>query len=478
MKEREFKHWLLKGGNKDSTIRSRISNVKKIEEVYPDLDSRIDDTTISNLIKVFEYTIADKSRNRLPLHNIEIKGDIYEGTKTYKNALLLYVRFRTETDAQKTLSSSEEMLYLEKTDSDRGESEAVYKASEFRRWMVNEEKMSYSSAAGYLTYLKGVDNLLYNITGNNHYLTLVSQYMANNQSAAVIDLIIMTENFISGRMLSSTISQTEKKRLNDYRSALRKYKVFLEEDFEDIPDEEELCTDLDASGMLSEKGKCELWDYEDLESNFRFRLMTQNRISDKKDIFYPIGIIRKLFRYSQRYNSVNNDYDWFKNWVNTCVAQIIVATEKGDLTLKQLSELIIYPIEKKVKVKKTDDTYEYTVKTETGKTGTVPITMNIGCIRDIHIDHTPMMSKVLTDNSDFLPGLTLLSKYIKDVARKEKIAIQYSNLGKISKKLFANENFVEHMLLPLVPMLKRELEFLRGKYTLKLMQASNNLRKK
>ncbi len=89
MRETQFKQWLLDEGYNENAVKSRIANVRKIEEVYPDLDSRIYDGTISNLLATFVYTADDRLNNREPLHKIKINGDAYNGTATYKSALSL-----------------------------------------------------------------------------------------------------------------------------------------------------------------------------------------------------------------------------------------------------------------------------------------------------------------------------------------------------------------------------------------------------
>lgn len=483
MKEQEFKQWLVESGMQESTARSRVANVKKIEDVYPDLDSRIDDSTIINLLSVFNYTNDDRKNNREPLHKIAIDGDIYNGTATYKSALNLYVRFRNETENQVSPLHYEEKETPDKTKHEHIASDKLYKASEFKQWMLDEENMSTGSANCYLSFLNSINNYIDAESNSNvHFLLTLSNYLKNNQTAVALDLIEKVEIFLTRKMLSSSTTPAERKKCSDYRSGLRKYRLFIEDSLDDIPDAEEMQEAVDEVVIDSVKTDCDTFTYEDLESNFRFRLMTQNRMSNKKDIFYPIGIIRKLFRYSQRrsknHGPVNSDYDWFKLWINDYVSEIKVETEDGSWPLCKFSELSLSPTKKWVKVNSLDDAKEHTVYTETDVAGSKAIQMNVSCLRDIHIDHTPLMTDVLTKNADHLPALANLSEIIKSMAGKAKINIQPSNFGKISKSLFSKESLIVDNLLPLIPELKKELNFLRGECTLKLMQASYNLRKK
>lgn len=99
-------------------------------------------------------------------------------------------------------------------------------------------------------------------------------------------------------------------------------------------------------------------------------------------------------------------------------------------------------------------------------------------LRDIHIDHTPLMSDVLSASVGSLPALAVMSDLIKKTAKQKRLDIKPSNFGKISKSLFENTEIVDAQLLPLIPELKKELDILRGKCVLKLMQGSHNLKKK
>lgn len=80
MKESEFFDWLVKSGRQENSAKSVVSRVRRIEDVYPDLDSRIEDNTIEALLNVFTYTKNDEAKRRVLLHKIEIDGNPYTGT--------------------------------------------------------------------------------------------------------------------------------------------------------------------------------------------------------------------------------------------------------------------------------------------------------------------------------------------------------------------------------------------------------------
>ncbi len=357
--------------------------------------------------------------------------------------------------------------------------------------MQEEDGKSKGTARSYVSNLNYI-NEGYFTASDKPVLDAVGERLSENNTSGALRLLELTDEFLSKELGADTTPLDEKRRLNDARSALRKYIQFVEEEIEDIPDEEEM--NEASSESLDREGRQHSTDLQegvitypiaDLEKNFSFRLTTQNRMSNDKDIFYPIGIIRKLFRYSQRNARLlglcNDDYIWFKRWMRDNVAEIGVITNQGDFTLDQVKELIIDPNTKRVEVisntGKPGETV-YTVMTEIndGKSSVTP--MQAASLRKIHIDHTPLMKDVLTESEKELPGLKTLTEIIKDVATQYRISIEPSNFGEISRKLFADEERVENELLPLIPSLKEELNLLRSKYSLKLMEAKYNLTKK
>lgn len=488
MKEKEFFNWLVKAGVQDNSARSIVSRVRRIEEAYPDLDSRFEDNSIETLLNIFVYTKNDEAKKREPLHKIEIDGNRYTGTQSLRNALVQYIEFRG--NEKKTIAkSSDANITSEDTQGHSTKIYEIYKIDEFCEWMYWLGGLTKESAKSYVSNLKA---LRLNVKRKNDevlLIDLVSNLLRQGKVAIALQLLEKIDEAVSRQMLSRKLDSREKKSLNDWRSALRKYVLFLQENIEDVPDEEELGNIDTAVPVLTTQIEDEyeskaddrlIIPISDLKHNFAFRLKTQNRMSNNKDTFYPIGMICKLFNYSQRKakgNGIDNDdSDWLKNWIEDYVNTILVITTDGEYPLSQVKEIIIYPETGKVSLHNMRNLKESEVLTETPQHKSIP--MQAQCLRDIHIDHTPLMNDVLTANMDALPALTAMSKIIKEVANKKKIDIQTLNFGKISKALFENAEIIDERLLPLIPEIKKELNFLRKEGELKLMQGSHNLRKK
>lgn len=488
MKEKEFLDWLIESGQQENSAGSVLSRVKRIEEVYPDLDSRIEDNSIEPLLNVFIYTKKDESKKRIPLHKIEIKGNQYNVTQSLRTALVQYIEFvrsykvnmseSGDSDTQDTESILTPIPY-----------ESIYKVNEFEAWLPEN---GVSSAKQYISNLRRLGGFLSIKANGVSALEYVSRLMSEDKQALAFELLENMENKLSGLLTSASFSSEWRHDISNWRSGLRKYVYFLQDNSEETPDEEELeeaHTHIPAVEVIdgdiedSDNGEKISYSVEELKKNFAFRLTTQNRMSNDKDIYYPISIIRKLFCYSQRNgkktSAPNRDYDWFKNWVDEYTEEIkVIIGEKGDKSypLSGVRSLVLYPATDNVYVHLSDTNGDIRVYTHTHDGKTEP--MKVTSLRNIHIDHTPLMAKVLSDNIASTPAIDALSKEIKSVAKAKRIDIKPANFGKISKLLFTDAEYVNSHLVPLIPALKDELNILRNKCTLTLMQASHNLKKK
>ena len=85
----EFGKWLKNvKGQKESTISSRISNIKTVGQHYDVLKEFVADKC-QNLLEELSFSKADIE----PKTNIVIKGDYYNGLATYRQSVKLFVAF-------------------------------------------------------------------------------------------------------------------------------------------------------------------------------------------------------------------------------------------------------------------------------------------------------------------------------------------------------------------------------------------------
>ena len=491
MKEQDFHDWLVKSGQKENSASSVVSRVKRIEDAYPDLDSRIEDNSIEALLNVFIYTKKDEAKRRIPLHKIEIEGNPYTGTQSLRTALAQYIEFR-HTDNPHVFVADESKTCVTEPDTTSTASDDIYEVDEFRGWMSEFGNMKESSAGLYISYLKALGKCMTKKSDGSSVLGLVYSSLREDNTARAFEIMEKVDEKLTSLLSSHTVSSEMKRDLNNWRSAVRKYVDFLQDEIEDIPDEEALEeAGIDTPTLETyysdlndvEEGDVIEYTLDALKKNFAFRLNTQNRMSNDKDIFYPISIIRKLFCYSQRNGkrttNSNNDYDWFKDWTDDYVGEVkVLLNDKGDIThtMSDVRSLLLYPATGNVYVQISNIDGNLQVYSQKTDGEIEPLKANK--LRNIHIDHTPLMADVLSDNISRIPAINTISNEIKAIARAKKIDICPKNFGKISKALFADSEYVKAKLLPLIPAIKNELNILRKKCTLTLMQASHNLRKK
>ena len=95
MLETDFKRYLRDVKQQiKSTIQSRISNCRNVEQHEGNLDEHFDNDHCQSLLERLTYSKKDADRE-IPLqHEIPIKGDLRKGTATLKSAVKLYQAFR------------------------------------------------------------------------------------------------------------------------------------------------------------------------------------------------------------------------------------------------------------------------------------------------------------------------------------------------------------------------------------------------
>ena len=96
MQEERFTVWLVTvRGLNARTAGSRLSNCKRVEANEGKLDKQWETDGLVSLIDRLTYSKEDERSGRRPKHRMKIDGDVYNGTATLKNAVVLYRDFRS-----------------------------------------------------------------------------------------------------------------------------------------------------------------------------------------------------------------------------------------------------------------------------------------------------------------------------------------------------------------------------------------------
>lgn len=102
MKEAEFKAWMEAEGYSKATINTQMTDVRRLDKAYGDLDALPDGQTIADLRDLLAYSKSDQRDGRPSPAKFEIDGDLYSNLAHFRAALNFYRRF---LDAQKGMQS-------------------------------------------------------------------------------------------------------------------------------------------------------------------------------------------------------------------------------------------------------------------------------------------------------------------------------------------------------------------------------------
>ncbi len=102
MKEAEFKAWMEAEGYSKATINTQMTDVRRLDKAYGDLDALPDGQTIAELRDSLAYSKSDQRDGRPSPAKFEIDGDLYSNLAHFRAALNFYRRF---LDAQKGMQS-------------------------------------------------------------------------------------------------------------------------------------------------------------------------------------------------------------------------------------------------------------------------------------------------------------------------------------------------------------------------------------
>jgi hypothetical protein len=91
-----FEAWMLASGNDPAATKSRISNLRRIESSYGDLDALYAEDGLSSLLKGLTYSTNDARTGAPNPSPMPIDGDLRSGLATLRSAVNKYLRFRQE----------------------------------------------------------------------------------------------------------------------------------------------------------------------------------------------------------------------------------------------------------------------------------------------------------------------------------------------------------------------------------------------
>lgn len=95
-----YSDWLRRAVPTESTWRTKLSELRRIEAAYGDLDGLYDQDELQSLLGELTYSTEDSRLGRENPSRLEIVGDIRNNLASYSSALRKYIRFRNEVEVE------------------------------------------------------------------------------------------------------------------------------------------------------------------------------------------------------------------------------------------------------------------------------------------------------------------------------------------------------------------------------------------
>jgi endonuclease len=95
-----YSEWLRRAVPTESTWRTKLSELRRVEAAYGDIDSLYDSDELQSLIDTLTYSTEDERRNAPNPSRLEIGGNIRNNLASYKSAVQKYARFRQDVELE------------------------------------------------------------------------------------------------------------------------------------------------------------------------------------------------------------------------------------------------------------------------------------------------------------------------------------------------------------------------------------------
>ena len=92
-----FREWLARRGLKSSSVSTQISDVRRLEKHYGDLDELYDQDGCAATLDNLQYSKDDEKQGRPNPIKLEIEGNLYNNLSHFRSTLNVYRDFREAT---------------------------------------------------------------------------------------------------------------------------------------------------------------------------------------------------------------------------------------------------------------------------------------------------------------------------------------------------------------------------------------------
>jgi RecB family endonuclease NucS len=95
-----YSEWLRRAVPTEATWSTKLSELRRIESLYGDVDSLYDQDELQSVIDSLSYGADDERRNAPNPSRLEINGNLRNNLASYKSAVLKYARFRQDVELE------------------------------------------------------------------------------------------------------------------------------------------------------------------------------------------------------------------------------------------------------------------------------------------------------------------------------------------------------------------------------------------
>jgi hypothetical protein len=336
---------------------------------------------------------------------------------------------------------------------------------DFILWLNEEEGYSIGSSRDYASYVSSANKKILkdHLKGQDLFARIVICLETNNRNS-LEDLLDLASSLV--------LKHSDDKSKSKFKNGLIQYKNFLLESMDSKDGDDVVNESFEEESVISTSNNSDLsndileeliFDKETLIQNFKFRMLTQDRIYG--NVYFPVSFLKKLF-YQEKESKA-----YFDSWILNQIEGIKLHVSENESVFFRDIESIKINSEAKVFVKfsskevrlYTEDGYGEKMKPIISKT-----------LRNIAIDHIIPMKIILSSNIGNLKAL----KNITDCFVATKI-LKGSGKELLKSAKTAGNFILEEGIISKsdIENIKVDLEFVDKQIDLQLMDSRENLKK-
>lgn len=343
---------------------------------------------------------------------------------------------------------------------------------EFVLYLINEENYSSGSAKDYASYVSSANNYILKERLKIDFFGRIQRVLYESKEADEIEDLLDV-------CISEVTKNKEIKNKNKYKAGLVQYKEFLLNLLEEEESSNKVTTfTLTMAGntvlnesnnndfILTEIDKEEFSEFvidkDTLISNFKFRMITQDRLYG--DVYFPVRLLKKIF-YQNKF-----DKDFFDFFILNQIEEIKIFISKTGDFIKLKDILGISIINKNVFVE--TEFESRLIYTELSNEGDFDV-LSVSKLREIAIDHIIPMKTILLEFKHDLKGLCLLTSLLKNKGINKSGKESIKQLAIVGNEIIDNDL----LLIDDIKLIRDDFNFLLQKLDLQLMSSKENLGK-